>query len=216
MGGNRNRAHDDPYAKIKFSIPSFSGHYDAEGYLDWEMTVELKFSAHLVPEQHRVQQATSEFKDFAIIWWTGLISGGLAPTIWAELKVAMCDRFVPPSYHRDLHKSLMHYGIVEETEDSICHFYSGLCRDIQDIVDYKEFNTVNQLFQLAMFAEKELQGRALQGTSKVGTTYAPRSTPSSGLTRPCSFRVHPPTSKRPVDAGVAAPPKPSDSSKKSF
>jgi hypothetical protein len=85
-----------------------------------------------------------------------------------------------------------------------------------DIVDYKEFNTVNQLFQLAMFAEKELQGRALQGTSKVGTTYAPRSTPSSGLTRPCSFRVHPPTSKRPVDAGVAAPPKPSDSSKKSF
>jgi hypothetical protein len=40
MGDNRNRAPDDPYAKIKFSIPSFSGHYDAEGYLDWEMTVE--------------------------------------------------------------------------------------------------------------------------------------------------------------------------------
>jgi hypothetical protein len=32
--GNNNRAPDDPYAKIKFSIPSFSGHYDAEGYLD--------------------------------------------------------------------------------------------------------------------------------------------------------------------------------------
>ncbi|KAG2650543.1 hypothetical protein PVAP13_1NG202019 [Panicum virgatum] len=29
------------------------GYYDAEGYLDWEMTVEQKFSAHLVPEQHR-------------------------------------------------------------------------------------------------------------------------------------------------------------------
>jgi hypothetical protein len=48
MGGNHNRAPDDPYAKIKFSIPSFSGH------IDWEMTVEQKFSAHLVPEQHRV------------------------------------------------------------------------------------------------------------------------------------------------------------------
>jgi hypothetical protein len=60
-----------------------------------------------------------------------------------------------------------------------------------------------------MFAEKELQGRALQGTSKVGTTYAPRSTPSSGLTGPSSFRVPPPTSKRPADAGVAAPHKPS-------
>jgi hypothetical protein len=39
MGGNRNRDPDDPCAKIKFSIPSFSGHYDAEGYLDWEMTI---------------------------------------------------------------------------------------------------------------------------------------------------------------------------------
>ena len=70
--GNNHRVPDDPYAKIKFTIPSFLGHYDAEGYLDWEMMVEQKFSAHLVPEQHRVRQATSEFKDFAIIWWNGL------------------------------------------------------------------------------------------------------------------------------------------------
>jgi hypothetical protein len=55
--GNRNRGPDDPYAKIKFTIPSyakikftipsFSGYYDAEGYLDWEMIVEQKFSAPL-------------------------------------------------------------------------------------------------------------------------------------------------------------------------
>ena len=38
--GNQNRVPDDPYAKVKFTIPSFSGYYDAEGYLDWEMTVE--------------------------------------------------------------------------------------------------------------------------------------------------------------------------------
>ena len=62
--GNQNRVPNDPYAKVKFTIPSFLGHYDAEGYLDWEMTVEQKFSAHLLPEQHRVRQATSEFKDF--------------------------------------------------------------------------------------------------------------------------------------------------------
>ena len=69
--GDNHHVPDDPYAKIKFTISSFLGHYDAEGYLDWEMTVEQKFSAHLVPEHHRVQQATSEFKDFAIIWWMG-------------------------------------------------------------------------------------------------------------------------------------------------
>ena len=209
-----NRAPDDPYAKVKFTIPSFSGHYDAEGYLDWEMTVEQKFSAHLVPEQHRVRQATSEFKDFAIIWWTGLVVARVSPTTWEQLQVAMRDRFVPPSYHRELRKNLMRLdqgdksvhdyygelqkglmrcGIVEDNEDSICRFYSGLRREIQDIVDYKDFNSVNQLFQLAMFAEKELQGRELQGKSKVGNSYQ-HTTPSLGLTKPSSFRAPPPAS----------------------
>ncbi len=40
---------DDPYAKVKvkFTIPSFHGAYNAEAYFDWEMTVDKKFSAHL-------------------------------------------------------------------------------------------------------------------------------------------------------------------------
>ena len=78
----------------------------------------------------------------------------------------MRDRF-GPSYHRDLRKKLMrleqgeksvqdYYGelqkglmrcsVVEGNKDSICHFYSSLRHEIQDIIDYKEFNTVNQLF----------------------------------------------------------------------
>ena len=32
--GNNYLVSDDPYAKVKFRIPPFSGHYDAEGYLD--------------------------------------------------------------------------------------------------------------------------------------------------------------------------------------
>jgi hypothetical protein len=65
---NQQHAHDNdgPFAKVKFMIPPFYGFYDAEAYLDWEMTVDNKFSFHRVPEQHRVRQATSEFKDFAI------------------------------------------------------------------------------------------------------------------------------------------------------
>jgi hypothetical protein len=51
---------------------------------------------------------------------------------------------------------MMRCGMVEETEDKIYHFYGWLRREIQDIIDYKEFNTVNQLFQFAMLAEKEL------------------------------------------------------------
>jgi hypothetical protein len=79
----------------------------------------------------------------------------------------MRDRFVPPSYHRELCKKLMrldqgdksvqgYYGelqkglqrckIIERTEDAIFRFYSGLRREIQDILDYKDFDTVDKLF----------------------------------------------------------------------
>jgi hypothetical protein len=60
MGGNQNHhnqhyvRNDDPFAKVKFSIPPFNGSYDVEVYLDSEMIVEQKFSSHLVPEQHHV------------------------------------------------------------------------------------------------------------------------------------------------------------------
>jgi hypothetical protein len=111
MGGNGRRRHhnperdNDPFAKIKFSIPPFMGSYDAETYLDWEMTVEQKFNSHLVPEQHRVRQATSEFKDFAIICWNELVNTRAAPQTWNVLKEEMRARFVPPSYRRDLRKN---------------------------------------------------------------------------------------------------------------
>jgi hypothetical protein len=111
MGGNGRRHHHnpqpdhDPFAKIKFSIPPFMGSYDAEAYLDWEMTVEQKFNSHLVLEQHRVRQATSEFRDFAIIWWNELVNTRAAPQTWNALKEEMRARFVPPSYRRDLRKN---------------------------------------------------------------------------------------------------------------
>ena len=49
-------------------------------------------------------------------------------------------------YYGELQKSLMHCSVVEGSEDSICQFYLELRREIQDIVDYKEINTINQLF----------------------------------------------------------------------
>jgi hypothetical protein len=60
----------------------------------------------LVPEVHRVRQATTEFKDIAIIWWNRVCIDGLAPTTWNALKVAMRNRFVPPSFKHDVRKKL--------------------------------------------------------------------------------------------------------------
>jgi hypothetical protein len=124
-GPNQQHAHgnDDPFAKVKFMIPPFYGLYDAEAYLDWEMTVDNKFSSHLVPEQHRVRQDTSEFKDFAIIWWNELSSLRLHPDTWDKLKAAMRERFVPPTYQCDLCKKLQH---INQGDMSIQDYYAKL------------------------------------------------------------------------------------------
>jgi hypothetical protein len=191
-GSRHNYGNDDPYAKVKFTICTFYGRYDAEEYLDWEMTVEQKFASHLVPHRHKVRQATREFKDCAIIWWQECASLNIQPTTWDALKIAMHDRFVPASYKRDLGKklqcleqgdmSLQDYyaelqkgmircGVVEDPEDKVCRFYGGLRREIQDIVDYKTFTSTNQLFELAILVEKELQGR--RRSSSTPTTFTP-------------------------------------------
>jgi hypothetical protein len=119
--------------------------------------VEQKFNSHLVPEQHRVRQATSEFRDFAIIWWNELVNTRAAPQTWNTLKEEMRARFVPPSYRCDLRKQLqrldqgdmsvqeyyqelqkgmLQCGVVEDPEDQMVRFYGGLRWEIQDIVDY--------------------------------------------------------------------------------
>jgi hypothetical protein len=129
MGGNgRHRPHaperdNDPYANIKFSIPPFYGSYDAETYLDWEMTVEQKFSSYFVPERHRVRQATSKFKDFATIWWNELVNARNAPQIWTALKEEMRTRFVPPSYRCDLRKKLQCF---DQGDMSVQEYYQEL------------------------------------------------------------------------------------------
>ena len=58
-----------------------------------------------------------------------------------------------------------------------------------------------------MLIEKELQGHEQQSKNKVSTTYTPRSAPSSGLTKPTTFRAPPPASKRPTASGVSTTPK---------
>jgi hypothetical protein len=56
-GPNQQQAcgNDDPFTKVKFMIPPFYGLYDVEAYLDWDMTVDNKFTLHLIPQQHRVR-----------------------------------------------------------------------------------------------------------------------------------------------------------------
>jgi hypothetical protein len=99
-------------------------------------------------------------------------------------------------------------GVHEETEDKICRFYGGLRTEIQDIVDYKEYNIVNHLFQLAMLAEKELQGRQ---PTILKSSFTPRHTlmTPSTLCAPATARfLKTPLTSRAPSTSTTPPPTP--------
>jgi hypothetical protein len=112
-----------------------------------------KFASHLIPDRHKVRQATSEFKDFSIIWWQecatlnlqpnswdGLKQAmcNLQPNSWDGLKQAMCELFVPASYKHDLRKKLQH---LEQGDMSVQEYYAELqkgmvrCGVVEDAED---------------------------------------------------------------------------------
>jgi hypothetical protein len=82
-------------------------------------------------------------------------------------------------YYTKLQKVMICAGVHEETEDKICHFYGGLQTEIPDIVDHKEYNTINHLFQLALLTKKELQGRQLTRWKSSFTPHHTSMTPST-------------------------------------
>jgi hypothetical protein len=84
-------------------------------------------------------------------------------------------------------------------------FLWGLRTEIQDIIDYKEYNTVNHLFQLAMLAEKELHGR--QSTT-LKSSFTPRHTSMTPSTSraPGTTRISMTPSTSCVPSTSTAPP----------
>jgi hypothetical protein len=82
---------------------------------------------------------------------------------------------------------MIHAVLHEETEEKICHFYGGLRTEIQDIVDYRDYNIVNHLIQLAMLAEKELQGRQL---TRLKSSFMPRHTSMTPSTSRAPATTH--------------------------
>jgi hypothetical protein len=98
------RNNDDAFHKLKFKIPPFDGKYDPDAYISWELTVEQKFTCFEFLENARVRAATSEFSDFASVWWVeyGKKHANDIPQTWIALKRVMQARFVPSYYARDL------------------------------------------------------------------------------------------------------------------
>jgi hypothetical protein len=80
--------------------------------------------------------------------------------------------------------------------------------EIQDIVDYKEYNTVNRLFQLAMLAEKELQGRQPTRVKSSFTPHHPSTTPSTSHASATAHFLMTPLTSRAPSTSTTPPPAP--------
>ena len=62
-------------------------------------------------------------------------------------------------YYQELQTGLIRCGIIEDNEAMFARFLGGLNREIQTILEYKEYNTTTRLFHLACKAEREVQDR---------------------------------------------------------
>jgi hypothetical protein len=156
MGGFRRcevHGNDDAFSKVKFKIPPFDGKYDPDAYIIWEIVVDQKFACHEFPENARVRAATSEFIEFASIWWIehGKKNLNNMPQTWDVLKWIMRARFVPSyyahdmlnklqqlrqgtksveEYYQELQMGMLHCNIEEGEEFAMARFLGGLIREI--------------------------------------------------------------------------------------
>jgi hypothetical protein len=104
----------------------------------------------------------------------------LIPQTWIALKWVMQARFVPSYYAHDLINKLqqlkegarsveeyyqeLQIGMLrcnlEEREDAVmARFFVGLNREIQDILEYKDYANITCLIHFACKDEREVQGR---------------------------------------------------------
>jgi hypothetical protein len=79
-------------------------------------------------------------------------------------------------YYQELQKGIIRCGILEEPDAAMARFRGGLNREIQDILDYKEYADMTQLFEFACKAEREVHGRRSRTYSN---TFAGRNSSSS-------------------------------------
>jgi hypothetical protein len=131
----------------------------------------------------------------------------------------MHHRFVPSYYARDLlnkmqrfqqgsqsieecyqelQKGMVRCGLIESDDAAMVRFRGGLNREIQDILNYKDYFDITMLFEYVCKADREVQGRRSRthtnsfagwglthsSTPSSPTPPTPSTTPHTGTTKP--------------------------------
>jgi ribosomal protein L15 len=102
---------EDGLSKPKFTMPKFVGSTNVEEYLNWELKVEKLWRMHEYIEDKKIKLASSEFDDYALIWWDNLVQSriedGYPPIVtWRVMNEELRARFVPHNYIRSLYDRL--------------------------------------------------------------------------------------------------------------
>jgi hypothetical protein len=103
-------------------------------------------------------------------------------------------------YYQELQKGMIGCGILEEPDAAMACFRGGLNREIQDILDYKEYTDMTQLFEFACKAEREVHGRRSRTYSN---TFASRNLSSSSASALPAPSTPAPREKTVAPAGAA-------------
>ncbi|XP_050885826.1 uncharacterized protein LOC127091276 [Lathyrus oleraceus] len=182
----RRRQGRDNLRGIKIKVPSFVGKSDPEAYLEWETKLEQIFNCHNYSNLEKVQVASIEFKEYALVWWDQLTKDRRRYAerpidTWEEMKRIMRRRFVPSYYHRELHnklqrltqgsKSVEEYfkemevlkiraNVEEDDEATMARFLHGLNHEIGDIVELHHYVEMDELVHQAIKVEQQLKRKS--------------------------------------------------------
>nr|XP_027071936.1 uncharacterized protein LOC113696750 [Coffea arabica] len=188
----------DVFKGIKMQIPEFKGRSDPETFLEWLSKIEMVFSCQNYTEVQKVQLATMEFTEYAVVWWDQIKKSrrrnGLPELIpWPELRAMMHTRFVPGHYTRDLyhrlqtlvqgnrsvdeyHKEMeilmLRADVQEDPEATMARFLSGLRPDIAERVELQHYMELHELVDKAIKVEQRLKRRGTTRSNFGNTTYS--------------------------------------------
>nr|XP_027102839.1 uncharacterized protein LOC113724096 [Coffea arabica] len=188
----------DVFKGIKMQIPEFKGWSDPEAFLEWLSKIEMVFSCQNYTEVQKVQLATMEFTEYAVVWWDQIKKSrrrnGLPELIpWPELRAMMRTRFVPGHYTRDLyhrlqtlvqgnrsvdeyHKEMeilmLRADVQEDPEATMARFLSGLPPDIAERVELQHYMELHELVDKAIKVEQRLKRRGTTRSNFGNTTYS--------------------------------------------